>query len=186
MWWISRGIVYGLPPGPSRGRRATGVARLPAHRLCHAVAPRHSHRVVELAQRVRLPPRCRHSSPSDASHLATAFVLDTYIYDSHFHGHTPWVAYTWTILTVLYTWCTMVLSILSSIFPKGSSFTSCRLWPRSTHCWQALSDSVPAPCHPPASDSRRRRRVVASPWGGGTGPALTGVIDQGWSSKVGC
>ena len=42
---------------PSRGRRATGVARLPARRLRHAIAPRHPHRVVELAQCMRLPPR---------------------------------------------------------------------------------------------------------------------------------
>ena len=34
------GDDYGLPSGPSRGRRATGVARLPAYRLCHAVASR--------------------------------------------------------------------------------------------------------------------------------------------------
>ena len=65
--WCWGGDYYGLPPGPSRGRRATGVARPPAYRLhiayvslCHAVASRHSYRVVELAQRVRLPPRCRH------------------------------------------------------------------------------------------------------------------------------
>ena len=51
MWWISSGIVYAPPPpGPSRGRRATGAARLPARRQRHAVAPRHPHRVVELAQ----------------------------------------------------------------------------------------------------------------------------------------
>ena len=44
-----RGIIvyiWAPPRAQSRAARHTGVAQLPAHRLCHAVAPRHSHRVV--------------------------------------------------------------------------------------------------------------------------------------------
>ena len=54
MWCISEGIVYGLPPGPSSGAAAPRMARRPKLRLRHAVASRSSHRVTELAQRVRL------------------------------------------------------------------------------------------------------------------------------------
>ena len=50
----------GSPPGPVAGGAPRVWRASPVHRLCHAVAPRHSHRVVELAQRMRLPPRCRH------------------------------------------------------------------------------------------------------------------------------
>ena len=42
------------PPGPVAGGAPRVWRASPVHRLCHAVAPRHSHRVVELAQRMRL------------------------------------------------------------------------------------------------------------------------------------
>eukprot|EP00964_Phaeocystis_antarctica_P001673 scaffold876_cov68-Phaeocystis_antarctica.AAC.7 len=47
---------FGLPPGPRYERRSTGGAP-PVVYLCHAVAPRRSScRIVELVQRLRLPP----------------------------------------------------------------------------------------------------------------------------------
>ena len=59
---------FGLPPGPRYGRRSTGGAP-PVAYLCHAVAPRRSPcRIVELVQRLRLPPR-RRSSLRDLSSL---------------------------------------------------------------------------------------------------------------------
>ena len=58
----------GSPPGPVAGGAPRVWRASPVHRLCHAVAPRHSHRVVELAQRMRLPPRCRHPPPLHICH----------------------------------------------------------------------------------------------------------------------
>ena len=40
MWWISGGIVYGLPPpGPVAGGAPRVWRASPVHRLCHAIAP---------------------------------------------------------------------------------------------------------------------------------------------------
>ena len=40
----------GSPPGPVAGGAPQVWRDSPVHRPCHAVAPRHSHRVAELAQ----------------------------------------------------------------------------------------------------------------------------------------
>ena len=73
------GIVYGLPSGPRfAGAAAPRMARRPARRLRHATAPRSPYRIIELAQRVRLPPRCRRSPPLHTclgGHIAYRFTI---------------------------------------------------------------------------------------------------------------
>ena len=76
VWWILRGIIYlklyGLPRAQSRAGDAprVSVAHLPACRLRHVVAPRHSHRSTP---RRRTRPvhaiATSMSSPAAASHL---------------------------------------------------------------------------------------------------------------------
>jgi len=152
-YWISsggfrEGLFMGSPPGPvaggatALGRRATGVARLPADRLCHAVAPRHSHRVVELAQRVRLPPRCRHPPTLHTFHgdHLVVRVLTPHKADVPQHSSTP----TRTPL------CTRFTFAMSEGPSEGPSEV-CRTAPRAPPCHTTTiaPQPPPLPLQPP-------------------------------------
>ena len=176
--WCWGGDYYGLPPGPSRGRRATGVARPPAYRLhiayvslCHAVASRHSYRVVELAQRVRLPPRCRHPPTLHTFHgdHLVVRVLTPHKADVPQHSSTP-------TRTPLCTRFTFAMSEGPSEGPSEVCRTAprappCHTPPPSHHSHLHYPYSHPSARHPAQFETLLSRVDLAS--GGGTAQAAT-------------